>query len=198
MLTPLVAVLTAAVLPGFFEPNVGQFGEEVLFAARSTAGLVLFTETSAVDSNGVIFQLPRAKGTQFQLRSKATGTTNYTGAIFVPRYERLARMNVAPGIDAVYSVNDMGTVECEFIGREGADPAAIEIVYRGVDRVFVDSKGKLTVRTITGRNIEPMLRFSRIEGGRPVQVEIQPVVRPDGTVMLAEIPGHASLLRGRR
>jgi hypothetical protein len=187
MITALALTLTLAHLPGFFEPNVGQFGDEVLYVARSTNGMALFTETSAVDSRGIIIELPKAHGAKYVLRGRSQGTTTYSSAVFVPRYEKLERLDVAPGIDAIFSLDEQGTVQCDFIAREGADPAALEIVYKGVDRVFVDSKGKLTVRTMMGKNIEPAIRVFRIVDGRQVSVDIQPIVRRDGVVTLAEL-----------
>ena len=187
MITSLVFALALAQLPGFFEPNVGQFGEEVLFVARSTTGLALFTESAAVDSNGVIFELPRAKGSKYSLRRRAAGTTNYTGAVFVPRFEKLTRLDVAPGIDAMFAMNEEGSVDCNFLAREGADPALLEIIFKGVDRVFLDSKGKLTLRTMGGKNVEPAIHFFRMVEGRQIAVDIQPIVRRDGVITLAEL-----------
>ncbi len=185
MLSTLLLTLTLAHAPGFFEPNVGQFGDDVLYVARSTTGMMLFTVDEAVDSNGVILELPKARGSKFVLRDRAEGSTNYQGAVFVPRYTRLMRLDVAPGIDAIYTLDENGTVQCDFLAHEGADPAALEIMFKGVDRVFVDSKGKLTVRTMMGKNVEPALRVFRMVEGRQVAVDIQPIVRPDGIVMLA-------------
>ena len=185
MISPLVLTLTIAQLSGFFEPNVGQFGDDVMYVARSTRGMALFTATSAVDSRGIILELPRAKGVKYVLRSRAEGTTTYASAVFVPRFARLARLDVAPGIDAVYTLDDQGAVQCDFIAHEGADPASLEIVYKGVDRVFLDAKGKLTVRTMMGKNVEPALRMYRMVGGEQVELDVQPVVRRDGVVMLA-------------
>jgi len=187
MISALVFSLTLVHLPGFFEPNVGQFGEEVLYVARSTTGMALFTPTSAVDSSGVILELPRARGAKYVLRSRAEGTTTYSSAVFVPRYEKLARLDVAPGIDAVFTLDDNGAIQCDFIVHEDADPASLEIVYKGVDRVFLDSKGRLTIRTMMGKNVEPALRVYRIVDGRQVEVGVQPIVRRDGVVMLAVV-----------
>ena len=185
MITPLALTLTVAQLSGFFEPNVGQFGDDVLYAARSTRGMALFTMTSAVDSRGIIIELPKAKGAKYILRSRAQGTTTYASAIFVPRYEKLARLDVAPGIDAIFTMDDQGAIQCDFIAHEGADPASLEIAYKGVDRVFLDGKGKLTVRTMMGKNVEPSIRMYRIVDGRQEPVDVQPIVRRDGVVMLA-------------
>lgn len=185
MISPFVFTLTIAQLSGFFEPNVGQFGDDVMYVARSTRGMALFTATSVVDSRGIILELPKAKGAKYVLRSRAQGTTTYSSAVFVPRFEKLARLDVAPGIDAIFTLDDQGAVQCDFIAHEGADPALLEIVYKGVDRVFLDSKGKLTIRTMMGKNVEPALRVFRIVDGRQVEVDVQPIVRRDGVVMLA-------------
>jgi hypothetical protein len=187
ILAAVVFTLTLAHLPGFFEPNVGQFGEDVLYIARSTTGMALFTQTSAVDSSGVILELPKARGAKYVLRSRAEGTTTYSSAVFVPRYAKLARLDVAPGIDAIFTLDDNGAVQCDFLAHEGADPNSLEIVYKGVDRVFLDSKGKLNIRTMMGKNIEPALHVYRIVEGRQVAVDVQPIVRRDGVVTLAEL-----------
>lgn len=185
MISPLVFTLTIAQLTAFFEPNLGQFGDDVLYVARSTRGMALFTSTSAVDSRGIILEFPRAKGAKYALRERAQGTTTYSSAVFVPRFEKLARLEVAPGIDAIFTIDDQGAVQTDFIVREGADPASLEIAYKGVDRVFLDSKGKLTVRTMAGTNVEPAFRMFRIVDGRTQAFDIQPIVRRDGVVMLA-------------
>lgn len=185
MISPLVFTLTIAQLPAFFEPNLGQFGEDVFYAARSTRGMALFTNTSAVDSRGIILEFPRARGSKYALRERVQGTTTYSSAVFVPRFVKLARVEVAPGIDAIFTIDEQGAVQTDFLVREGADPALLEIVYKGVDRVFLDGKGKLTVRTMAGANIEPGIRMFRIVDGRQQPVDIQPIVRRDGVVMLA-------------
>lgn len=185
MISPLVLTLTIAQLAGFFEPNVGQFGDDVLYVARSTRGMALFTATSTVDSRGIIVEFPKAKAAKYALRQRVQGTTTYSSAVFVPRFEKLARVEVAPNIDAIFTINDQGIVQTDFIAGEGADPAALEIVYKGVDRVFLDSKGKLTVRTMAGTNVEPSIRMFRMVDGNQQPVDIQPIVRRDGVVMLA-------------
>jgi len=190
MSTAAALLLTLTVVqtsPRFFEPNAGQFGDDVLYIARSTNGMALFTESSVVDSRGIILELPKAKGAKYILRSRTQGSTSYSTAVFVPRYEKLTRLDVAPGIDAIFTLDNEGIVQCDFIAREGADPASLEIVYKGVDRVFVDSKGKLTVRTMLGKNVEPVFHMYRIVEGRQVAVDIQPIVRRDGVVTLAEL-----------
>lgn len=185
MISPLVFLLTLSQLSGFFEPNIGQFGDDVLYVARSTRGMALFTTTSAVDSRGIILELPKAKGAKYVLRSRAEGTTTYSAAVFVPRFERLARLDVAPGIDAIFSLDDQGIVQCDFIAHKGADPASLEIAYKGVDRVFLDGKGKLTLRTMMGTNVEPAIHMYRMVDGQQFPVDFQPIVRRDGVVMLA-------------
>ncbi len=185
MISPLLFTLTVAQLAGFFEPNIGQFGDDVLYVARSTRGMALFTPTSAVDSRGIILELPKAKGAKYVLRSRAQGSTTYSSAVFVPRFEKLARLDVAPGIDAIFSLDDNGIVQCDFLAHEGADPASLEIAYKGVDRVFLDGKGKLTLRTMTGTNVEPVIHMYRMVEGQQLAVDVQPIVRRDGVVMLA-------------
>ena len=51
-----------------------------------------------------------------------------------------------PGIDLVYS-GTFSKLKYEFIVHPGADPSLIKLAYRGVDRVDVDSDGRLRVQT---------------------------------------------------
>jgi beta-propeller repeat-containing protein len=84
------------------------------------------------------------------------GTSNYflgrdrrswrTG---VPHYARVRYSDIYPGIDVVYYGRGR-EVEYDLLVKPGADPECIRARYEGVQRLDIDSRGDLVLRTIGG------------------------------------------------
>ncbi len=67
----------------------------------------------------------------------------------IPTYSKIVYHGLWPGIDLLYS----GTVDqlkYEFVVHPGADPAKIQLAYRGADRLALDKEGRLEVTTPLG------------------------------------------------
>jgi uncharacterized repeat protein (TIGR01451 family) len=67
----------------------------------------------------------------------------------VPRYARVERENVYPGVDLVYYGNE-GRLEHDFVVAAGVDPSVIRLRFAGAKKVSVDVAGSLVLRTKGG------------------------------------------------
>ncbi len=82
-----------------------------------------------------------------------TSTSNYfTGndsrkwQTSVPNFGRVRYAGVYPGVDLVYYGKD-GHLEYDWIVSPGADPARIRMIFENTDRLRIDKKGDLVIRT---------------------------------------------------
>lgn len=137
-------ILALVALPMFagpdvvFEPNIGQTAGQVEFLARSPASITYFTRDEVVFA---------ARGESIRMRFGGSGGAAYSAsgpvgskslyfrgsdsalwAKAAPRYARLWRRAIYPGIDVVYHSRS-GRVEYDFHVEPGADPRRIEILY---------------------------------------------------------------------
>jgi uncharacterized repeat protein (TIGR01451 family) len=71
----------------------------------------------------------------------------------VPTYGAVAYRDLYPGVDLVYRGTE-GYLKSEFLVAPGADPAAIQMVYRGVEGVHLREDGALVLETGLGELIE--------------------------------------------
>ncbi|MDX9953364.1 MAG: SBBP repeat-containing protein [Anaerolineae bacterium] len=67
----------------------------------------------------------------------------------LPSYQRLVYQDLWPGIDLVY-YGTKGQLKYEFVVHPGADPAQIQLAYRGATGVVPQSDGRLEVATPVG------------------------------------------------
>jgi photosystem II stability/assembly factor-like uncharacterized protein len=157
-------------LPLSFEANQGQAPAQVKFISRGSGYNLFLTSTEAsialqaADNND-----SKSKTTLVRMKlegasriSKAEGLdenaarSNY----FIGGDEKKWRTNIAtyskvryeavyPGIDLVYYGKSQ-QIEYDFIVAPGASPNRIAIDFRGADRVVLDDKGDLVLRTSAG------------------------------------------------
>jgi hypothetical protein len=176
--------------PLAFEANQGQTNGRVDFLARGPGFTMFLTPREAVLS-----LLDRGKGAtagqqsvlRMQLsgasadaaatgRQPLSGKANYlvgkrenwhTG---IPTYGKVAYSGVYPGIDLVYH-GSRRALEYDFVVAPGADPKAIALRFSGAERMRLDAKGDLVLRTKAGTLQQQSPHLYQMVGGakRPVQ-----------------------------
>ena len=89
----------------------------------------------------------------------------------LPTYSRIVYRGLWPGIDLVYS-GTVNRMKYEFIVQPGADPAQIELAYRGVTGLSIAEGGRLEVSSPLGSFHDEMpVAYQESEGRRlPVQL----------------------------
>ena len=155
--------------PLAFEANQGQTSGRVDFLARGPGFTMFLTPREAVLSlldRGEGATAVRQSVLRMQLsgasadavasgRQRLPGKVNYlvgkpadwrTG---VPTYGQVAYSGVYPGIDLVYH-GSRGALEYDFVVAPGADPKAIALRFSGAERMTLDAKGNLVLRTKAG------------------------------------------------
>ena len=161
-----------------FEPNRGQLAGETRYFSRTANGIVF------LDARG--FALTRGGSTlRFELAGGNPGgewipedARESTVSYFVgrdpekwvrdvPRYRRLTRRGVYPGIDLTF-YGASNQLEYDFIVAPGADPSRIRIRVQGARRLSITREGELMVETANGavRQHRPVLFQTRRDGGR--------------------------------
>jgi hypothetical protein len=153
-----------AALPLRFEENLGQYGADVRFVARSSAGAVLLTQHEAViaiagrnDEAAVRMRFEGANpGAEPTAEGELGGRANfYVGSdpnawrTGVRSFGRVRYREIYPGIDLVFYGND-GRLEYDFVVRPGADPNVITLSYDGVRSAEVGARGDLALATGAG------------------------------------------------
>lgn len=148
--------------PIYFIENMGQMDDDVHFIVKGSDKTLYFT------SDGIIFKLldddaGRQKTSIVKLDfmgvnkgikpmgedKKKTVFSYFNGKpahwkTAVPTFGKLVYPNLWPEIDLVYS-GTTNRLKYEFIVKPGGDPKRIRLAYRGVDRIHVNSDGKLEV-----------------------------------------------------
>jgi hypothetical protein len=156
----LRAKATMARLPLHFEQNRGQWSSEVLYAARSGSGTLFLTAhgpallafaAKNAPARRVDISLVRGNPAPViePLDRLPARTDYFTGNraqwhAGIPQYARIAYRSVYPGIDIVYYGNP-DQLEYDLLLRPGADPRAIQLRFRGTDRINVTTDGDLRV-----------------------------------------------------
>jgi hypothetical protein len=81
-------------------------------------------------------------------------------------YSKIVYRDLWPGIDLVYK-GDIDKLKYEFIVHPGADPAAIKMALRGVEKAAIDDEGCLEIETPAGQfEDETPLAYQDIGGKR--------------------------------
>lgn len=177
-------------LPLRFEPNRGQADRAVKFVSRGAGYSLFLTRSEAVLSlsgppsreagSASRTQAPavvrmRPVGANPRPRMTATerlaGQSNYVAGndpgkwrTGVPGFANVRYREVYPGVDLVYH-GARGKLEYDFVVAPGADPKAIAVAFKGAERMSLDARGGLTLRTAQGsvRQEKPFL-YQRVDG----------------------------------
>ena len=84
----------------------------------------------------------------------------------VPNYARVQYKDVYPGVDLAY-YGSQRQLEYDLIVSPGADPGVIKLRFEGAQKVHLNAKGDLVLRTAVGevRNLKPVV-YQEVEGAR--------------------------------
>jgi len=179
-----------------FEPNVGQFPEEVRFAVQGVASGVYLAsnamtvsialpgekpqgppipgqpmEPVASDYHTVRMELPGARADAPSEALAPTGrTTNYYRG--QEKHEGVGHVaqvrfdDVYPATDLVYHGTG-GELEYDFVLAPGADPTVPEMLFTGIDSLRIDEQGDLLLATPAGELRQSRpVAFQEIDGRR--------------------------------
>ncbi|HLK21042.1 MAG TPA: SBBP repeat-containing protein [Bryobacteraceae bacterium] len=150
--------------PNHFEPNCGQADGEVKFLIRQPGAAILFADrgVSFVSSGGtrqnkpVEMVLVGSQARSIEPMELLSQKVNYLigpdashWATGVAQYGRLVYRQVYPGIDAVFYGAGAG-LEDDFVVEPYADPAQIQLEFRGARKIRIDRRGDLLVETGAG------------------------------------------------
>ncbi|MBI2989559.1 MAG: hypothetical protein HYY45_22595, partial [Deltaproteobacteria bacterium] len=99
----------------------------------------------------------------------------------IPTYAKVEYRDVYPGVNLVYYGNQR-QLEYDFVVAPGADPSVIQLAFEGADKIDVDSKGDLILRTALGDlRLHKPLVYQEIAGVRkPISASYVLLPRPVG------------------
>ena len=147
--------------PLYFEQNIGQFSDDVLFTSATPNYHLALSEHEATlslsrtdsqhqDHNQtaqISLKVLNSQSAEVVGLRRLQGTSSYytsgkrtdwvTGA---PHFRGVKYKHVYPGIDLEYYGN-RDEIEYDFIAHAGADPSQIQVAYRGVDFISLDDQG---------------------------------------------------------
>jgi len=194
-----------------FEPNVGQFPEEVRFAAQGVASGVYLSSNAMAISVPLPSEtaatppmpgepLAPAASAYHSIRMEVAGgradaaaeaidptgrTSNYYRGD--EKFEAIGHVaqvrfdDVYPAIDLVYH-GQGGELEYDFVLEPGADPSVPAVRFSGVDALRVDDAGDLLLATPAGELRQSRpIAFQDVDGER-VEVAAAFDRREDGTI----------------
>jgi hypothetical protein len=162
-----------------FEPNRGQSDSRVQFLARTPHGIVFFA------GSGMVLSAPEGTSVKIELAGSNPDAdwkpVEPTGGVIsyhvgrdperwadnIPRYGRLSRTGVYPGIDVSYYGTDR-QIEYDFLLAPQADPGHIRLRVSGARRLSMNAEGELVISTDTGqiRHNKPVLYQIAADGSR--------------------------------
>ena len=151
-------------LPLAFEANIGQYGSDIQFVGRSTAGTILLTTTGAtlqlsdrkrrpsalkmipVDASAAVVEgLDESSGKANYLRGR--NPANWVTS--VPRYFRVRYRHIYPGIDLIFH-GSQNNLEYDFVVSPGADPNRIQLEFSGTRSIKLQPSGDLIITAPDG------------------------------------------------
>ncbi len=179
--------------PLSFEPNQGQTDKRVQFLSHGAGYSLFLTPADAVLS----LQAPAGKtvnGKMAAARTAALEMVTFGGNKHapatglepaashsnyfigndpsrwhsdVPNFARVKYQGIYPGIDLTYYGNQ-SRLEYDFVVSPGADPGKIQLRFKGMQRLRLDSSGELVIDTAVGqvRFERPVVYQERADGGR--------------------------------
>jgi hypothetical protein len=155
-----------------FEPNEGQWDQQVLFSAPLREGRLFFTD------NGFRWQAVRPAGQEearvlqvdmrfagasgnavLNGRERLPGTTSYLRGQpsdwhrGLPNFARLQYTDLYPGIDAVFYGRD-GVLEYDLTVHPGRNPDVIGMQYENIENITVADNGDLCITTPWAEMVE--------------------------------------------
>ncbi|HXR77419.1 MAG TPA: SBBP repeat-containing protein [Bryobacteraceae bacterium] len=183
-------------LPISFEPNEGQFSNDAQFGARAP-GLQLSVSHGGVrfetrqKDNTASVQMTWKNGSRsaaVQGEDELPGKTNY---IFgsdqtrwktnLPTYRKVAVHGIYKGVDIVLYGN-RSQLEYDLVLAPGADVAAIDLQFKGADRVSLSKDGDLLLHTGGATFEQHRPRVFQERDGRRVEIASKYVLRANGDV----------------
>jgi uncharacterized protein (TIGR03437 family) len=162
-------------MPLVFEPYFGPHDRRIRFVARGPGYSYFFGRTDAI-LLGVGQSLMELSGANRASRPEAEqqlgSSSHYLQGkrsrwhTHVPQFARIRYRSVYRGVDLALYGNDR-TLQFDFIVAPGADPANIQLVFRGAEEMDIDSGGDLIVRQRSGdlRLGRPII-YQNLESGR--------------------------------
>jgi len=179
-ITAFIAITTAATaakVPLYFEPNLGQANSHVQYLSRAN-GVTSYLANGAaafpVGGSSIVMRLDGSTGGRAEAAGRLPGLSSYFGGAShatwhtrVPQFGKVIYRDVYPGIDLVYYGSD-GSLEYDFQIAPGADPNVVRLVYEGVSGLRVES-GDLLISTPGGqlRQRRPVV-YQTIAGRRTI------------------------------
>jgi len=178
-----------------FEPNLGQFTDDVRFVARARHGSILVEDTVLVFASGGARVRMTAVGANARAIDEPDGllpgVTNYllggdpdhwtTG---IPSYARVTKRGLYDGVDLVLRESS-GRFEYDFAIAPGTDPSCIALRFDGAEAVEVLDDGALSLVTSKGTiRHAPPVAYQDINGERH-SVASRFVWRAEGTAGFA-------------
>jgi len=166
-------------IPLHFEPNQGQFNEEVKYGL-SGKGYNLHLKSNQAVLNLLHSQEGNSRDFLTQLsvvciganpnpiiigKNQLPGKSHYfigdnpdLWKKNVPNYRNVNYKDIYPNIDLVYYGNQ-GQLEYDFIVSPGADPADIQLSFKGLDDIYLSEDGKLIASNNYGEVVfkEPII-----------------------------------------
>jgi hypothetical protein len=177
--------------PLTFQPNVGQTDKRVQFLSQGDGYSLFLTPADAVLSlhdAPVKMSLGKIKAGKTATLEMVTVGGNKAAAVTgleqeashtnyligndhdkwysdVSNYARIKYAGIYPGIDLTYYGNQ-SQLEYDFVVAPGADPGAIKLQLKGMQRLHLDPKGELLIDTTVGqvRLEQPVLYQEKADG----------------------------------
>lgn len=179
---------TATELPVYFEPNLGQVPAAIAWLARAD-GLQIALQPSeatlALRTKGGNWSTVAVEWVAANPRTSLVGVDRLPGESryflgsdasrwvqAAPHFARVRYRELYSGVDLIFYGNRR-QLEFDFIVRRGADPSAIRLRFRGVERLSVEPDGRLRLRTPAGDLWQPPPLCYQHRAGKRVTVRAE-------------------------
>ena len=176
-------------LPAIFVENAGQADARVRYYAQGAGYGFAFARNEAILSfvkgnrgAALALRFLGARQAEPEGARQLAGKVNYlvgndpakwqTG---LPTYGEVRYRNLWPGVDMVFR-GGTGRLKYEFVVRPGARAPDIRLAYRGAERLSLDPRGNLLIRTSLGVLTDTRPLSYQVIGGKRVLVKSRFVV----------------------
>jgi uncharacterized repeat protein (TIGR01451 family) len=174
-------------LPLRFVANAGQTDPAVRFTVKGAGHTLFFTQEGVVFSavqeveDETVRSVVRLRFLEASPHPTVEGLSPLSGVanfflgndpaqwrVNVPTYGAVAYRDLYPGVDLIYHGSE-GYLKSEFRLAPEADPAAIQMVYSGLEALYLGEDGALVLQTALGELIETApLIYQKVDGVRQV------------------------------